>query len=102
QAVLELAAYGVEHFGMAVTQNHRAPGADVIDVALAVLVRYIGAFGMLEKQRRAADAAEGAHRRVDATGDVVLGAGEEDFGTGHVGPRGNKGINDVLMQPRLS
>src|SRR5690606_38799568 len=46
---------------------------------------HVGTFGVLEEQRRAAHAAEGAHRRVDAAGDVLLGVGEEEFGAGHGG-----------------
>ncbi|MOA39700.1 hypothetical protein D3C78_1615030 [compost metagenome] len=70
---------------MAVAEDHRAPGADVVHIALIVLVDHVGAGGVLEEQRRAADAAEGAHRRVDAAGDVLLGVAEQDFGAGHGG-----------------
>ncbi|MNE50676.1 hypothetical protein D3C80_1452640 [compost metagenome] len=83
QAVLQLLAHRVEHLRMAVAEDHRTPGADVVDVALVVLVGDVGAFGVLEEQRGAADAAEGAHRRVDAAGDVFLGVVEQDLGTGH-------------------
>ncbi|MNZ50456.1 hypothetical protein D3C78_682440 [compost metagenome] len=83
QAVLQLAAHRVEHVRVAVAEDHRAPGADVVDVALVILVNDVGAFGMLEEQRRAANALESADRRVDATGDVLLGLGEQGFGTGH-------------------
>jgi hypothetical protein len=58
-------------------EDHRPPGADVVDVALAVGVGHVGAGCGLEEHRRAADAAEGAHRRVDATRDVALGGVEE-------------------------
>jgi hypothetical protein len=68
-----------------VAEDHRAPGADVVDVALVVLVDDVGAFGVLEEQRRAADALERADRRVDAAGDVLLGlanrASERDMGS---------------------
>src|SRR5690606_3010692 len=57
------------------------------DVALVVLVDDVGALGMLDEQRGAADALECAHRRVHAAGDVLLGLVEEDFGTGHGKPR---------------
>ena len=83
QAVVELPAHRVEHVRMAVAEDHRAPGADIVHVALVVLVQYIGAFGVLEEQRGAADALEGAHRGVDPAGNVFLGVVEQRFGTGH-------------------
>ncbi len=94
--MLELATHGIQYLRVAVAEDHRAPGADVVDVALVVLVDDIGAFGVLEEQRGAADAAEGANRRVDAAGDVGLGAGKEGFGTGHAGlaKQGRAGISD--------
>jgi len=60
--VVELAAHRVEHVRVAVAEDHRAPGADVVDIALVILVDDVGALGVLEEQRCAADAAEGAHR----------------------------------------
>jgi hypothetical protein len=68
-----------------VAEDHRAPGTDVVDIALVILVDDVGAFGVLEEQRRAADALERADRRVDAAGDVFLGlanrASERDMGS---------------------
>jgi len=81
--VLQLAAYRVEHLGMRMAEDHRPPGADIVDVALVVFVDHVSALGMLEEQRCAAHATEGAHRRIDAAGDVLLGVGEQAFGTGH-------------------
>ena len=52
-----------------VAQHHRTPGADIIDIGLPVHVIKIGAIRAFDKQRRAADAGEGAHRRVNAAGD---------------------------------
>ena len=83
QAVLQLLAYRLQHVRVAVAEDHRAPGTDIVDVALVVFVNDVGAFGMLEEQRRAAHAFESAHWRVDATGDVLLGFGEQVFRTGH-------------------
>ena len=62
---------------MAVAEDHRPPGADVVDVALAVGVAEVRALGARDEARRAADGAEGAHRRVDAAGDDALGALEQ-------------------------
>jgi hypothetical protein len=55
-------------------QDHRAPGADVVDVAPAFDVPQPGAFGAADEARRAADGSEGAHRRIDAAGDDALRA----------------------------
>jgi len=55
-----------------VAQDHRAPGADVIDVFLAFGVIYIGSGGPADKYRVTAHALEGANRGIDPAGDVVL------------------------------
>ena len=76
------------HRGVAVTQDHRAPGADVVDVLLPVGVPKVSALGTLHKTRRAAHGLEGAHGRVHATGDQGFGAVEEGLvAVGH-GERG--------------
>jgi hypothetical protein len=66
-----------------VAEDHRAPGADVIHVALVIFVGDVGAFGMLEEQRRAAHAFERSHGGVHTAGDVFLGIGKQGFGTRH-------------------
>jgi hypothetical protein len=68
---------------MRVADDHRAPGADVVDVALAVGVPHIGAFGAGDEARRAAHRTEGADGRVDAAGNGLLGAIEKLLVTGH-------------------
>jgi len=78
--------HGFEHGRMAVAQDHRAPGADVVDVFLAVGVPEVGALGALHKAGRATDGTEGAHGGVDATGDHLGGAVEQLLvAVGHVG-----------------
>ncbi|MNG04104.1 hypothetical protein D3C84_872150 [compost metagenome] len=83
QAVLKLFAHGVQYVRVAVAENHRTPGTDVIHITLVVFVGDVGAFGVLEEQWRAADALERANRRVHATGNVFLGIGKQRFGTRH-------------------
>lgn len=100
EAVVELATDRVEHLRVAVAEDHRAPGADVVDVALVVFIDHVRAFGMLEEQRGAADAAEGAYRRIDAAGDVLLGVGEEDLGAGHDGFSLQKGQSNSAVKAR--
>ncbi|MPN55553.1 hypothetical protein SDC9_203237 [bioreactor metagenome] len=77
--------HGGDDFRVGVAEDHRPPGADVVGVPLAVGVLHLAADTLLEEQRRAADRTEGAHRRIDAAGDVFLGTGKEFFVTrGHV------------------
>jgi hypothetical protein len=45
-----------------VAEDHGAPGAEVVDVAVAVGVVEVGALGALDEGRRAADGAEGRGR----------------------------------------
>ncbi len=73
---------GVENDGMPVAQNERSPGADVIDVLVAVGIEDVGAFAALDEGRSAADAAIGAHRGVDAARYGEQGAFEKLLGSG--------------------
>jgi hypothetical protein len=54
--------------GVRVAGDHRAPGAHVVDVFAAFDIVQAGALGALEEHRVAADAIEGADRRIDAAG----------------------------------
>jgi thiamine-phosphate pyrophosphorylase len=78
-----LVAHGVEHVRVAVAEDHRAPGANVIHITLVVFVSDVGAFSVFEEQRRAANALERANRGIHATGNVFLGIGKQGFGTRH-------------------
>ena len=76
--------HGFEHHGIAVTQNHRTPRADVVDVALAVGIPKISALGALHKTRRATDGAKSAHGRVHAARNHSAGAFKEvNVAVGH-------------------
>ncbi len=63
-----------------VPEDHRAPRADVVDIAAAVVAEHVRAAGALDEHRLAADCAERAHRGIHAAGDVAAGIAEE----GHV------------------
>ncbi len=63
---------GVEHFGVAMTQDHGAPRADVIDVALALGIPQVSALSALNEPGGATDCAKGTHRRIDPTRDHAL------------------------------
>ena len=58
-------------------QDHGPPGADVIDMALAIGIPEIGTLGALHKAGRTAHGLEGAYGGVDAAGDNALGAVEQ-------------------------
>ena len=66
------ASIAAEHRGMGVAEDHRAPGADVVDVAVAVEVEEIRPLGPVDEDRLAADAAEGPGRAVHAAGHELL------------------------------
>ncbi|MNN68531.1 hypothetical protein D3C81_1842510 [compost metagenome] len=55
---------------------------------------------MLEEQRSAAHALEGAHRRVHTTRDMFLGIGKEDFGTRHDGLSLNQTESNKALKAR--
>ena len=60
-----------DHVRIRMPEDHRSPGADVVDQAAAVLGLDRGAARAADEERLAADAAECAHRRVHAAGDVA-------------------------------
>ena len=66
-------------------KNRRAPGADVVDHAAVIHIVNAAALGSFHKERIAADVAKGAHGRVHAAGDVLLGEVEEFGGKRSVG-----------------
>ena len=66
-----------------VTHDHRAPGKHVINVALAVGIKEIGALGALHEPGRSTHRFEGPHGRVHATGNGVFSALEERFRSTH-------------------
>jgi hypothetical protein len=57
---------------MAVAQDERAPGADIINELVAVGIVYPGAFSSLDKKWRATNCLEGAHWAVNAPDQIAL------------------------------
>ena len=76
-----------DHLRMGVPQDHRPPGADVIDVAIAVDVEQIGPFAAREENRLAADAAKRPRRAVHAAGHQLSWHGERGVAFGRVACR---------------
>ena len=64
---------GADDLGVRVAEDGGPPGADEVDVLAPLGVGDVRAGGRDHEPRGAADRAEGAHRRVDATGDRFLG-----------------------------
>ena len=80
QAVADRFLHRLAHARVVVADDHRAPGADVVDVAVVVHVVEVGAIGTGDEERLPADRLEGAHRRVDAAGHQRARAGEQGVG----------------------
>ena len=68
------------HSRMGVAQDERSPGADVVDVFVAVHVPDAGALATPDEGRLATHGAEGADGAVHPAGDEGLGLGEERVG----------------------
>ena len=75
------------HVRVGVAEDQRPPGADVVDVAVAVDVVEIGALAALDEQRLPAHRAEGAHGRIDAAREQVQRLREESLGARPDGAR---------------
>ena len=66
----------------AVTKNERPPGADVVNIFVAIDIINARTLPAGDKQRRASNSAEGPYGRIDTPRNQRLGAGEELFGLG--------------------
>jgi hypothetical protein len=65
-----------------VAEDHGTPGAEEIEVAIAVFVKEIRAFGSGEEGRVSAYGAKGPDRRVDASREKFFGAKLQLAGAG--------------------
>src|ERR1700733_4479659 len=68
-----------QRVGMA--EDHRPPGAEVVQVAIAIGVPKVGSFGSLQERWISPDGAEGAYRRIYATGQILFRALLQFLGT---------------------
>ena len=64
------------------TEDRWAPGADVVDVAIAIDVLDATALGATDEKRLAADIAKGADGRINAAGDEFFGNLKKLMGSG--------------------
>jgi hypothetical protein len=78
-AVLGRGFDGGNNFRMRVAKNGRAPGADVINIFVAVHVPHARAFGAVDEKRLAADGAESADGGIHAARDVTERFGKKFF-----------------------
>jgi hypothetical protein len=65
-----------------VAEDHRTPGAEEVEITIAVFVEEIGALGVGDEWGFAAYSAEGAHGRVDSAGKELFGALLQVMGAG--------------------
>ena len=72
---------GVDDRLRSMAQKKRAPGTDVVDIAVPIDVRHPSAFTFGDETRRAADPTERPNGRVHAAGRHLLSASEELFRT---------------------
>ena len=68
---------GSDHFRMSVAQDHGPPGADKIDVSIAIDIGHLTAPGGLDDNWVAAHSTKGANRTVHPTGEVLFGFARE-------------------------
>src|SRR5690606_10026220 len=71
-------------------------------VAVAIDIEQVGAFGTLGEERLATDRFEGAHRRIDAAGHEVAGAGEQVVAAAGVEAHGQSGAFRMGCRNRWS
>src|SRR5207253_10729666 len=73
-----------------VAEDHGTPGAEEVEVAVAVGVEEICALGVGHERRIAAYCAKGPHGRVDASGEESFGTKLQLAGTGEAARHGFK------------
>ena len=73
-AVAQGCAQGLDDHGCGVAENQRSPGADVVDVLVAIGVEDVGGLAAHHKRRISAHRAKGTHRGVDAARNHHFGA----------------------------
>ena len=71
----------LHHQRVGVAQDHRPPGTEVVQVAIAIGVPQVRALGSHQERRISPDGAEGTHRRIYASGQVLLRAPLQFSGT---------------------
>ena len=84
QAIFQLIPDSFQHNVRIVSQNHRPPGADIIDIDVAVLIVEVLVFGTLNKPRRTAHRLKRPHRRIDTAGHQFLGTVIQRLGMSNV------------------
>jgi len=62
QPIADGLLHGLAYGRVIVADDHWAPGADVVDIGIAIHVMQVGAIGALHEERFAADRLERTHR----------------------------------------
>ena len=77
RTLLQLTADSLLDGRVSVPEEQGPPGADVVDVFIAIDVKDVGALAVIDIEGGEAYRAEGTHRAIDSAGDVSGGALEE-------------------------
>ena len=67
----------LDHDPRRMPENRRTPGADVVDVFVAIDIPDVRAFRAIDKKWFAPETAEGPHGGIDAAGNATCGPREE-------------------------
>ena len=62
----------LHHQRVGMAQDHGPPGTEVVQIAIAIGVPQVGSLGSHQEGRISPYRAKGAHRRIDASGQVAL------------------------------
>jgi len=89
----------LDHCLVAVAQNRRPPGADVVDVAPTIYVPDVRSLTALEQQRRPRDGPEGPNRAVHAAREESLGPSDKRR---HPGGGARPGRHEAPSSDRIS
>ena len=85
-------------------EDHRSPGTDVVDIAIAIEIEEIRPAAALKKNRLPANSAERSSGAIHAAGHQLLGAGESNtalFARHHSGLASDKTERAMTYQPQV-
>ena len=92
----------VDHLLVSMPENHRPPGADVVNKTIAIQVVQVRTLSPVDKQRMATDGPEGPCRGIDSPWNQTLGSlkgrvasGQIDFHSSTLSSRGQRWIRGM-------
>src|SRR5437660_4687936 len=78
-AVLRCVLDCLDDFRMRMAQYRRSPGADVVNIIIAINVPDVCAFGFVDEKWLSSDGSKGAHGRIDSAGNKFQRLTKEFF-----------------------